>query len=238
MPNIGDTIHGKELGKFPKKLYIWAICSKCGKEHWVECRNGKPFYDICFECSRPKKKTWEVITTEPYEGEIRRSGQIEGYAKCKTKYIWNKCPNCGYEKWRQLGSIDKYFKCRRCMHKGKIKEKNGAWKGGVKHLGTGYIMVRLYPDDPYYSMCNESGYVFEHRLVMAQHLGRCLHDWEEVHHRDSIKTHNTPDNLFVTDASNHNKLVEQVLISQEAEIKQLKNRITTLESRLKYNGLS
>ena len=73
---------------------------------------------------------------------------------------------------------------------------------------------------------------------MAQHLGRCLYDWEEVHHRDSIKTHNTPDNLFVTDASNHNKLVEQVLISQEAEIKQLKNRIITLESRLKYNGLS
>lgn len=91
-------------------------------------------------------------------------------------------------------------------------------------------MVRIYPDNPFYEMCNNSGYVFKHRLIMAQELGRCLHDWEMVHHRDSIKTHNDPSNLFVTDASNHNTLVEQVLVYQKKEIKDLKNSNMLLEA--------
>lgn len=229
MPNIGDIVHSKDRGLKSKQSYIWVACAKCGKEHWVESRKGKPFYDICFDCSRPKKKVWELITTEPYLGEIRRSDQIEGYAKCKTRYIWCKCPSCGYEKWRQLVSVGKYNQCRKCMHKGKIKEKSGTWKGGIRVHGE-YIMVKLYPNDPFFEMADCSGYVFEHRLVMAKELGRSLYAWEEVHHRDSIKTHNIPENLFVTDAKNHNKLVEHVLVYQEKEIKDLKSRVTLLES--------
>jgi hypothetical protein len=112
-----------------------------------------------------------------------------------------------------------------------------AWKGGVKINHSGYKLVILRPDNPYFEMANPSGYVFEHRLVMAQQLGRCLYTWEEVHHRDSIKTHNTPENLFVTDASHHNKLVEYVLKlqaielkEQKSEIKDLKGRVTLLEA--------
>jgi len=232
MPVIGDIVHGKELERFPDKIYIWSACTKCGGERWAECRNGKPFYSICFKCSRPKKKVWEIITTEPYLGEIRRSGQIEGYAKCKTRYIYEECPNCHNHKWVQLSAKGKYPKCRKCMNIGKIKERSGTWKGGYKDLGTGYVMIRLYPDNPYYSMCNKTGYVFEHRLVMAQYLGRCLEDWEMVHHRDSIKTHNTPENLFVTDAKNHNTLVEATLVNQGKHIKAQDNRIKGLESRV------
>lgn len=229
MPNIGDIVHGKEINRFPQKIYIWAVCSKCKGERWVECRNGKPFYDICFKCGRPKKKVWELITTEPYLGEIRRSDQIEGYAKCKTKYIYEECPNCHNQKWVQISAKGKYPKCRQCMNRGKIKEKSGTWKGGKRVHGE-YIMVKLYPSDPFFEMADCSGYVFEHRLVMAKELGRPLYNWEEVHHRDSIKNHNDPQNLFVTGAENHNKLVESTLINQDKRIKELESRVTLLEA--------
>jgi hypothetical protein len=241
MPNIGDIVHGKELERFPDKIYIWSACTKCGGERWAECRNGEPFYSICFKCSRPKKKVWDIITTEPYLGEIRRSGQIEGYAKCKTRYIWCKCPTCGYEKWRQLDSQGKYTQCRKCMHKGKIGEQNGAWKGGTKINHDGYRLVILRPDDPYYPMANVAGYVMEHRLIIAKQLGRCLEEWELVHHKGinypiesrRNKSDNVPENLeHIGIKGEHNTLVEATLIRQAKYIKAQDNRIEGLESRV------
>ena len=225
MPIIGDIVHGTAISRFPDKIYIWAMCTKCGEERWVECRNGKPFYDICFKCGRPKKKVWELITTEPYLGEIRKSGQIEGYAKCKTRYIWCKCPTCGYEKWRQLGSIDKYTQCRKCMHKGKIKERNGMWKGGIKENYAGYKMVRLYPDDPFYDMRNETGYAFEHRLIVAKRIGRSLKTEEVVHHKDNNKANNADDNLELLPSDT----IHLVTI-------RMQNRINELEALLAQRG--
>lgn len=70
------------------------------------------------------------------------------------------------------------------------RERHGNWKGGRCEGGHGYIMVLVEPDSPFASMRNSGGYVMEHRLVMAQHLGRPLQPYETVHHKKNIKDDN------------------------------------------------
>jgi transposase-like protein len=72
---------------------------------------------------------------------------------------------------------------------------HGHWNDGI--LTThGYRYVMLLPDDPYISMCNSTGYVAEHRYVMAKHLGRLLLPTETVHHiRSEDKLNNDISNL-------------------------------------------
>lgn len=69
-----------------------------------------------------------------------------------------------------------------------------------------YILVKLDPDDPLFSMTNSGGYVFEHRLVMARFLGRCLSDDEEVHHKNGVKDDNRLENLELLDGSTHQQI--------------------------------
>ena len=130
----------------------------------------------------------------PELGEIRKGTEI-GY-KLPNKCIYIACPLCSKERWIQLrkgNTINRY--CRSCSHKGQIGEKASRWKGGRNNDGKGYILVKVLPDNPYYSMANSNGYILEHRLIMAQKLGRPLGKWEIVHHKDSIKHHNTEENL-------------------------------------------
>ena len=83
-------------------------------------------------------------------------------------------------------------------------EKHFWWKGG-RFKTDGYIAVKLEPDNFFYPMAWHKGYVLEHRLVMAQHLGRCLEPWEKVHHKDGIRNHNEYTNLKLTVAGRHSK---------------------------------
>lgn len=72
---------------------------------------------------------------------------------------------------------------------------SGAWKGGRIVTKEGYVWVQVQREDPLSVMRNNAGYVQEHRLVMARHLGRPLHPWETVHHKDEPKSDNRLENL-------------------------------------------
>lgn len=68
------------------------------------------------------------------------------------------------------------------------------WKGGRrKHVG--YVYILLEPSHPLYEMTVNGGYVLEHRLKMAEALGRPLEKHETVHHIDGNRSNNAIENL-------------------------------------------
>lgn len=74
---------------------------------------------------------------------------------------------------------------------------NPCWKGGRKTRADGYILLRLYSNHPYCELANKSGYAMEHRVVMAEQLGRLLQPFpiEIVDHKNGIKDDNSFENL-------------------------------------------
>jgi hypothetical protein len=85
------------------------------------------------------------------------------------------------------------FTTRRPM----VGEAHYSWKGG-KHIDRkGYVFIKVDPKRPFsVTMAIGKGeYVLEHRLVMAEKLGRPLKKSETVHHIDGDRGNNSPENL-------------------------------------------
>lgn len=57
--------------------------------------------------------------------------------------------------------------------------------------GGGYITMHL----PNHPLANKSGTVYEHRLVMSEHIGRYLATHESVHHKNGNRSDNRIENL-------------------------------------------
>jgi hypothetical protein len=71
--------------------------------------------------------------------------------------------------------------------------------GGGKYIDDkGYVRV-LKQEHP----SNIKGYVYEHRLVMEDYLGRFLEPWETVHHINEIKVDNRVENFYLCTVPEH-----------------------------------
>ena len=134
----------------------------------------------------------------PEIGEIRKAKEIG--RKRYAKYIWAACPSCGKERWEIFRKPHNRL-CRSCNARA---ARSSQWKGGRVKTKDGYILIKLQPDDFFYSMAEPNGYVREHRLVVARALGRCLLPHEIIHHKNGNKDDNRyPENLEILNASNH-----------------------------------
>lgn len=76
-----------------------------------------------------------------------------------------------------------------------------AWKGGRIIDKRGYVMIFM-PEHPH---ADQGRYVFEHRLIMEQAIGRYLETHEEVHHKNGITTDNRIENLELMTKSEHSR---------------------------------
>jgi HNH endonuclease len=60
-----------------------------------------------------------------------------------------------------------------------------------RHIDRGYVLIF----EPNHPNARKDGYVAEHIKVMAANLGRPLERFEEVHHKNGIRSDNRPENL-------------------------------------------
>ena len=146
----------------------------------------------------------------PEIGEIAKAKDIGKSGKGNNFYIYLPCVDCGKKRWVVKQNIDRgsqlrCLKCHGLRHRG---SNNHNWKGGRDKATGGYITILLRKDSPFYPMVNSHGYVYEHRLVMAKHLGRPLLRTEIVHHRpDVAKDDNRIEVLYLMpNPSDHRRL--------------------------------
>jgi hypothetical protein len=168
----------------------------------------------------------------PVEGEIIRVRKN----KKPHKFIWKVCPDCRVGRWVDFYSASKYQRCRSCAKKGKVESANANWKGGrYKSSRHGYVFIRLRPGDFFYPMVDCDGYVREHRLVMARHLGRCLQPWEIVHHKNGIRDDNRLENLQLIQEMQHNQttFLMNKINNQAKQIEKLTNLVNELQEEIR-----
>jgi len=198
----------------------------------------------------------------PSLGEVRKSKEIG--RKSHSLMVWQACLDCDKERWVGLRKGQpQSIRCPACANKelgkrpeflqhlskkGKLQRGDKApnYRGGRHKDKLGYIHIYLYPDDFFYPMARKNGYVFEHRLVMAKHLGRCLLSWEIVHHKngklnDSGEKDDRIENLQLVSDDRHKQLsilerkIDKLLENQrklQAEIRLLRWENKELRERV------
>lgn len=163
----------------------------------------------------------------PQIGEIRKGREIGFPKRISCKFIWQPCLDCGKERWIGIRKGQpESLRCHSCankLHHCRKGKESHRWKGGKYKNHHGYIYIQLQPEDFFYSMTNTRGRVFEHRLVVAKALGRCLHSWEIVHHKKG----------FAKDDNRYPETLQLVTDERHTQITILENKIKRLEEKVK-----
>lgn len=140
------------------------------------------------------------LTQEQFKKELTRLYIDEEKSAYDIARIYDVTHTIIFRRLKEYGiPMRSHAEANRVSHGG---EKSRNWNGGKRTHSDGYIQIRM-KDHPNADGC---GYVYEHRYVMEQHLGRYLRSDEHVHHINENKKDNRIENLQILTNSEHAKL--------------------------------
>lgn len=149
------------------------------------------------------------------------------------RFIWTACTNCETLRWVpyvKCKDAPKSLVCKKCVPGLTLK-----CRGNGHTDKDGYHLISLPWKHEFIATANGRGWIPEHRLVMAQHLGRNLFPQEIVHHLNGIKNDNRIENLTLVSRKEHIHLgipYVQRIEDLERTVKVLEARIEILESNI------
>jgi hypothetical protein len=245
-------IEGAGSRRHYEKRTVPAGCYSCGNERLLklsEASRRKSY--LCESCSRHRvlsgRSDRDLFAVQRRGQEVMPTGAVIHWDRAfynsaesgrRFTFVPYTCP-CGESLQTKLGLVkDAGFTglCRKCSACFPTWKKHKI--SPSRYLSNCYYMKSVAKDEIGAGMANfksESpfsiAYVAEHRLVVAQSIGRDLKTGEHVHHIDADKLNNNIENLLLVDAREHNAITRMETF-YEAKIKLLEDEIAALQARL------
>ena len=163
-------------------------CKECGKE--FRSYNVNPMFcsNTCRGLHNRHAAPFEKII-ELYEQGMSQT-EVAKALGTSQKVIWTRMNENGYV-------------ARVAAKRNQIGENNDYWKGGRSTHSCGYIYVTCKGHPRALKL---GSYVLEHILVVEEFIGRYLSEEEIVHHINGKKDDNRPENLYITNLSEHTNM--------------------------------
>lgn len=161
------------------------VCINCGKEFKTRSRK-QTYCSVCY---------YELIKKPRANEHVR-----------EYKFGPTTCSGCGKTFIRTSNKKQCIcLECRKLYKRPKkvlsIPERLANGNRKLDHR-SGYVYIYA----PEHLEANTRGYVYEHRVIAEQKIGRRLFENEIVHHKDENRWNNSPDNLEVMDRAEHARL--------------------------------
>ena len=212
MSSISDTLP-------PVKNAYTIPCSVCGALRQVSYRTYRYYLDgertRCFSCGAKARRSHAHSSLKMGKEHIASGATIywDTMVKVGQMYRFDIQCVCGkirrvtVERRRDYNSFLTGI-CPTCNGKRHSGAKHPLWKGGRTIDKSGYVqlhhtLLSVKEQSLFSSMKNHSGYIWEHRLVVARSLCRPLTKSEYVHHLNGIKDDNRLENLKLVGSSEH-----------------------------------
>lgn len=225
---VRENKKGRYVDLTGQRFYFLTAVEKLPTE------KGKPTYWKCLcDCgnyhvaSASNLKHGNVKSCGCKTTEMRLSALKAEYVPPENNVV---CPICGKEFHLKPYSIKRakvHFCSKECQNNarriymkgsgnhqyGLRKEKNASWKGGRRLNNLGYIEIFM-PEHPF---ATRNKLVLEHRLIAEKYLltdensieidgKRYLRPEYIVHHKNHIRTDNSPENLEIMRKEEHSSL--------------------------------
>lgn len=156
--------------------------------------------------SKPRKRSHRTCQAcaksfYPTEGTTKFCSRSCSFDGQRVNFVDKPCARCGT---LHSGVDGRKYCSRSCWMVDQYKRPLDRTHNGKPAVLDNHGYVRIY--DPGHPAATRSGWVFEHRNVVEQDLGRALERDEHVHHVNHIRHDNRRANLALMSASEHQQI--------------------------------